>query len=98
PRHRVEHRHRRVEDEQGSLHFDGEVDVTGGVDDVDPGVTPPAGGGGRGDGDAALLLLDHPVHGGATLVDLAHLVVATGVVEDALGRRGLARVDVRHDA
>jgi hypothetical protein len=28
---------------------------------------------------------------------LAHLVGAAGVVEDPLGRRGLARVDVGHD-
>jgi hypothetical protein len=30
-------------------------------------------------------------------VDLTDLVVDAGVEEDALGRRGLARVDVRHD-
>jgi hypothetical protein len=30
-------------------------------------------------------------------VDLTDLVVDAGVVEDPLGRRGLARVDVRHD-
>ena len=58
---------------------------------------PQAGGGGRRDGDAALLLLDHPVHGGGALVDLTDLVVLAGVVEDPLGRRGLARVDVGHD-
>jgi hypothetical protein len=33
----------------------------------------------------------------APLVDLAHLVGAARVVEDPLGRRGLARVDVGHD-
>jgi hypothetical protein len=31
-------------------------------------------------------------------VDLADLVVDTRVIEDALGRRRLARVDVGHDA
>ena len=34
---------------------------------------------------------------GGALVDLAHLVGAAGVIEDALGRRGLAGVDVGHD-
>ena len=53
--------------------------------------------GGR-DRDAALLLLLHPVHRGRALVDLADLVRAPRVVEDALGRRRLAGVDVRHDA
>src|SRR5581483_5730632 len=35
---------------------------------------------------------------GGALVDLADLVGLAGVVEDPLGRRGLAGVDVRHDA
>ena len=94
----VEHRDRAVEDAQRALDLDGEVHVAGGVDDVDPVVVPEAGGGGRGDGDAALLLLLHPVHGGAALVHLTDLVVLAGVVEDPLGRGGLARVDVGHDA
>ena len=34
---------------------------------------------------------------GGALVDLTDLVVLAGVVEDPLGRRGLARVDVGHD-
>ena len=51
----------------------------------------------RRDRDAALLLLRHPVHRRGALVDLAHLVGASGVVEDPLGRRGLARIDVGHD-
>ena len=52
--------------------------------------------GGR-DRDAALLLLLHPVHRRGALVDLADLVGAARVVEDALGRRRLSGVDVRHD-
>ena len=69
----------------------------GRVDDVDPVAVPLAGGRGGGDRDAALLLLLHPVHDGGALVDLAHLVGAAGVVEDALGRRRLTGVDVSHD-
>jgi hypothetical protein len=42
-------------------------------------------------------LLLHPVHGGGAVVHFAHLVVHAGVVEDALGRSRLARIDVRHD-
>ena len=94
----VEHGDGAVEHAQRALDLDGEVDVAGRVDDVDAVVVPEAGGGGRRDGDAALLLLDHPVHRGRALVDLTDLVGLAGVVEDALGRRGLARVDVGHDA
>jgi hypothetical protein len=79
--------------------------VAGGVDDVDAvfvegqvHALPEAGGGSRGDRDAALLLLLHPVHRGGAVVHFTDLVVHTGVEQDALGRRGLAGVDVRRDA
>jgi len=94
---RVEDGDRAVEDAQRALDLDREVDVAGRVDDVDAVVVPLARGRGRGDRDAALLLLLHPVHDGSALVDLAHLVGAARVVEDPLGRRRLARVDVGHD-
>ena len=61
-------------------------------------ILPEARGGRRGDGHAALLLLDHPVHGSSTVVDLADLVGLAGVVEDALGSGGLTGIDVGHDA
>ena len=93
----VEDGDRAVEDAQRALDLDREVDVAGRVDDVDAVVLPLARGRGGGDRDAALLLLLHPVHDGSALVDLAHLVRAAGVVEDALGRRRLTGVDVRHD-
>ena len=62
------------------------------------GVLPERSGGSRRDRDAALLLLLHPVHRGGALVDLTDLVGLAGVVEDPLGGRRLARVDVGHDA
>src|SRR3990167_1370176 len=94
----VEHAHR-------ALDFNREVDVPGGVDDVDAVLgeaqlhaLPEAGGGCRGDGDAALLLLLHPVHRGGAVMHFADLVVHTGVEQDALGRRRLAGIDVRGNA
>ena len=95
--HGVEHGYGTVEDAQGPLHFDGEVDMAGGVDDVDEVVVPMAGGGRRGDRDAPFLFLGHPVHSGTAFVDLTQLVVDPRVVQDPLGRRGLARVDMGHD-
>ncbi len=94
---RVEHRHRAVEHAQRALDLDSKVHVSGSVDDVDPMIAPERRRGRRRDGDAALLLLRHPVHRRGALVDLPELVRAPGVVEDPLGRRGLARVDVGHD-
>ena len=94
---RVEDGDRAVEHAQAPLHLDRKVHVPGRIDDVDAMVAPGRGRRGRRDRDAALLLLRHPVHRRGALVDLAHLVGAARVVEDALRRRGLARVDVGHD-
>ena len=94
---RVEDGDRAVEDAEAALDLDRKVHVPGRIDDVDPMVTPERRRRGRRDRDAALLLLRHPVHRRGALVHLAHLVGAAGVVEDPLGRRRLARVDVGHD-
>ena len=101
----AQHEHRAVEHAQRTLDLDGEVDVPGGVDDVEAVLAAatcpcPSRSGGRGgrDGDAALLLLLHPVHRRGAFVHLADLVDDAGVEQDALGRRGLAGIDVRHDA
>ena len=94
----VEHADGAVEHAQRALDLDGEVDVAGGVDDVQALLAPEARRRGGRDRDAALLLLLHPVHGGGALMDFADLVGLSGVVEDPLGRRGLAGIDVGHDA
>ena len=72
--------------------------MTRSVDDVNTVAVPVAGGRGGRDGDTALLFLHHPVHDGGALVDFTDLVTLTRVEQDALGCRGLTRVDVRHDA
>ena len=95
---RVKHGDCTIEHAQGALHLNGEVHVPGCIDDVDAMTAPQRRRGRRGDRDAALLLLDHPVHRRATLMHLAQLVGTTGVEEDALRDGGLARVDVGHDA
>src|SRR5690606_12241731 len=63
-----------VEHAHGTLHLDGEVHVSRGVDDVDAvfGIVaghaaPKRRRSGRRDGNAALLLLLHPVHGGSAI-------------------------------
>ena len=94
----IEDDHATVQDAQRPLDLDGEVDVAGRVDDVDAVALPLGRGRGGRDGDAALALLLHPVHGGRALMDLADLVGSAGVEEDALGRGRLARVNVGDDA
>ena len=94
---RIEDRNRAVENPQAALDLDREIDMTGRVDDVDPMVLPEAGRRRRGDCDAALLLLRHPVHRGSAFVNFADLVRAPGIVQNPLGRGRLAGIDMRHD-
>ncbi len=98
---RAENEDGRVEDPQGALDLDGEIDVTRRVDDIDGVVGPLDVGRGRGDGDAALPLEVHGVHGRADAVlalDLVDLVDLLAIEEDPLRQRRLARVDVGADA
>ena len=97
----TEHGHSTVEDTQRTLHLHGEVDMTGRVDDVDlvllSLVFPECGGSSRGDGDPALLFLNHPVHLGSTVMHLTDAVSDPRIEKDPLRRGGLARINVGHD-
>ncbi len=91
-----------VQHTHGTLHLDGKVDVAGGVDDIDAvhrvllaHAGPETGRGGGGNGDAALLLLLHPVHHRGTIMHFTDFVTHTRIEQDTLGRRGLAGIDVR---
>src|SRR6185436_3687742 len=92
----AQYEHRAVEDTKRTLDFNGEIDVTGGIDDVDGLVVPADGGGRRGDGDAAFFLQLHVVHGGGDVaaLDLTHFVDTATVEQNPLGQGGLARVDM----
>ena len=94
----VEHGNRAVEHAHGTLDFDGEVHVARRVDDVDAVVFPVAGRRGGRDRDAALLLLLHEIHGGGAVMHFADLMALARVIENALGRRRLAGIDMRGNA
>src|SRR5208283_3644630 len=90
--------HCAVENPERTSHFDRKIYVTGCVYDVDPVVFPETGRCSRGDGDAPLLLLFHPVHGGCAFVDLSDPVVDTCIVQDPFCCRRLAGIDMGHNA
>jgi len=68
------------------------------VNNIDLMVIPKTSRRGGGDRDAALLFLLHPVHRGGAIVNFADFMTAPGVIQNALGRRGLTRVDVSDDS
>ena len=89
--------HAAVKNTQRALDLNGEVNVARGINDIDSGIAPVAGGCCGSDGYTSLLLLLHPVHGRGTFMGLADLMVYTGVIKNTLCCRSLAGVDVSHD-
>ena len=89
---RAEHQDCTVEDAERTLHLDGEVDVPGGVDDVDVDVFPRAVSGSRLNRNAPLPFQLHRVHLGPDAVfsaDVVDCMDTTGVEQDPLGQGGL---------
>ena len=102
--HSAVHHASTVQHAHGTLHFNREVHVAGGVDDVETvfGVgqvhtLPEAGHSSRSNRDAALLFLLHPVGRSSTIVHFAQLVGHACVEQDTFGRGGFACVDVRRN-
>ena len=95
--HRVEYRNRAVEHAKRAFHLSREIHVAGRINNVDANIAPGTRRRRGGNRDAALLLLLHPVHRRSAFVDLADAVRPARIEQDALGRRGLPGVDVRHD-
>ena len=100
--HGAERSHRSVQHAQRALHLGREVDVARGIDNIDLVglvlVVPESGRRGRRDRDAALLLLNHPVHRRGAFVHLADLVSLASVEKNTFRGRRLTGIDVRHDA
>jgi hypothetical protein len=71
--------------------------VAGGIDDVDSVIVPETGGRSRGDRDATLLLLLHPVHGGRAIMNFAYFVRYTGVKQNPFCSRSFASINMGHD-
>ena len=94
----AEHTDAAVQHLQRAIDLDGEINVAGGVDDIQTMLVPEAGGRCRLDGDAALTFLIHEIGGGGAIMDFTDLMDLAGQLEDALGGRGLARVDVGENA
>jgi len=94
----IKQRNSPVKHAQRTLDFNREVNVSGRVNDVQALVVPETGRCSGRDRDATLLLLLHPVHRGRAIVNFTDLVALTGIVEHTFGGRGLAGINMSHDA
>ena len=98
----VEHCHCAIEHAERALHFDGEVNVSRGVDQIDLVIIATEGVRASGcstlDGDAALLLFLQAVHGGGAFMHFTDLVDLACVEKNALSDGGLTSVDVGADS
>src|SRR5262249_6532122 len=93
----IEDDHAAIQHAERALNLGGEVNVAGGIDQVDGVSLPGQRNAGAVNGDAAGLFFGIVVGLGRPLVDAAEAVNAPGVVEDVFSGRRLARVDVRND-
>ena len=94
----AEHTHCTVKNAQGSLHFSGEVHVTGGIDNVDLIDAPVHRNGGRVNRDTLGAFQWIEVGCGIAGVHVTHFVLGTTEVKNTLGCGRLAGIDVRDDA
>ena len=85
--HAIQHPHR-------TLNFDGEIDVTGGVNNIDLVISPARGNSGSGNRNASLPLLFHPVGNGGTFVDFTNFMNDPRIIKDSFGGGGFARINV----
>ena len=86
-----------IKNAEATFDFGCEIYVAWRIDDVDSMTIPIARRGGGGNGYTALPFLIHVIHGSCTIVDFAHAVHSTGVVQDAFSNGGLAGIDMSHD-
>ena len=87
-----------VEYLQRAIDLDREIHVSRGVEQVDLVLVPLQRRRRRGDRDAALFLLRHPVHLRLAVMHLTNAVDLPGMVQEALRHRRLPGIDVGNDA
>ena len=90
-----------VQNAQRAFDLDGEIDVAGGIDDIDFMILPFAVGGCRGDRNAAFFLQFHGVHRRPDAVfafDVVDRVDTLGIKQDPFGKCGFAGINMGTDA
>ncbi len=95
--HTAEYPYSTIQNPQCPFNFNGEIHMSGGINNVNPGTLPLAGGHCRSDGDSPILLILHPVHDSLSIMHFSDLVGFSGIIENPFSDRGLARINVGHN-
>ncbi len=98
---RAKNQYATVHDPEGPLHFDGEIYMPRGVNDVYLIALPLAVGGGRSDGYSPFFFELHEIHGSSDAVLAFHVVDGVnslGIKKNSFGKSGLARINVGANA
>jgi len=80
-----------------TLNFDGEINMSWRIDELDFMIFPVERCHCRSYCDAPFLFLGQVVHNGGAFVDFSNPVCFTGIIEDAFGHRGLTGINVRRN-
>jgi hypothetical protein len=96
--YRIKDHHPAIQHAQRALNLGGEVDMTGGIDDVDLVILPVCGHRGRHDRDPPLAFLHHPIRDRGAVINITQAICSPGVKQDPLSRRRFARVNMRNNA
>jgi hypothetical protein len=94
----VKYGDRAIKDAQRTFHLDGEINVSRSIDNINLVAFPKTGSGRGSNSDTALLFLIHPIHFCRTFMDLADLMLLSGLEKDTFGKSSFAGINVSHDA
>jgi len=96
--HGIKNNHAAVEHAQRALNFGGEIDVPGGVDQINAVALPLRGDRGGHNRDAAFAFLSHPVGDSGAVIHVAQAVGLAGIVKNPLGSRCFTSVNMGNNA
>ena len=95
---RVEYDDNTIDDTEGALHFNREINVTGSVNEIDLVIVPPKRNSGCSDGNTTFHFFRHEIRSCVSFIDFSDTALHARVEEEAFGRRCLSGINVCDDS
>jgi hypothetical protein len=96
--HCAKYHHNTVQHPEGPFHFQGKINVSRCIDNIDLVVFPGSGNGRGGNGNAPFLFLFHKIHYSLPVMDFSHFMGNAGKEENTFRGGGFTRIDMGHDS